>query len=265
MVPEILYPQSGVLIVAVLMGAIALGTELGYRLGQRGSGEQNDLSRAQIRSVQTAILGLLSLLLGFTFSMAMSRFEVRKQMVVQEVNAIGTAALRSHFLPAGTDEEVNGLFRRYVEVRLESVRTTQQGSEERAGFDHESGRIQQQLWRLANEAAEADPRSVPLGLFVHAVNELIDSKTRRDVAVANHVPESVLVFLLTFAVVVSVILGYGNGLAGRRIRLLTAAHSVIVVCVVAVIIDLDRPQQGFARISQQSMIRLEEDLRAKQR
>ena len=216
-------------------------------------------------SIQAATLGLLALLLGFTFAMALSRFEYRKQMVVQESNAIGTAALRSQFLPTYRDDEVDKLFRRYVEIRLESVLRTTQGSSERAQLDVEVRQIQRRLWSIATEAAEADPRSIPSSLFVHAMNEVIDIKTKRDIAVANHVPESVLLFLLVFAAAAAVVLGYGNGLAGARIMSLTAAYGVIVVLVIVLIMDLDHPQQGLARTSQQSMIQLREVMDAGRR
>jgi hypothetical protein len=258
MVTEFLYQQSAVLIAIVLLGAMGLGAELGYALGRRSRQTQNELTRTQIISMQASLMGLLALLLGFTFAMALSRFEYRKQMVVQESNAIGTAALRSQFLPTSRDDEVDELFCRYVEIRLESVLGTCQGSLDRERLDIEDRQIQLQLWRIANEAAEADPRSIPLGLFTHAVNEVIDIKAERDIAVANHVPEIVLIFLLAFAVLAAVVLGYGNGLAGARMMSLTAAYCVIVVLVVVLIIDLDHPQQGLARTSQQSMIQLQE-------
>ncbi len=116
-----------------------------------------------------------------------------------------------------------------------------------AGFeqlDLQVRQIQRRLWRIANEATEADLRSIPLGLFTHAMNEAIAIKTKLDIAVANHVPESVLLFPLAFAVHAAVVLGYGNGLAGGRIMSLTVAYCVIVVLVIGLIIDLDHPQQG---------------------
>jgi len=262
---EILYQQSEVLIALALLGCMGLAGELGYRIGRRGRRTHNELTRTQIIGMQAAILGLLSLLLGFTFAMALSRFEYRKQMVVQESNAIGTAALRAQFLPASHDDEVARLFRRYVEIRLTSVLQTAQSSPAREQLDAETRELQRRLWHIANEAAEADPRSVPLGLFTHAVNEVIDIKAKRDIAVANHVPESVLLFLLLFAVLAAAVLGYGNGLAGARIASLSAAYLVIVVLTVVLIIDLDRPQSGLARVSQASMIQLEEILDAGRR
>jgi len=265
MATEFLYQQSAVLVAIALLGVMVLGAELGYRLGRKGRRTHDEPTRTQITSIQAATLGLLALLLGFTFAMALSRFEYRKQMVVQESNAIGTAALRSQFLPTSRDDEINELFRRYVEIRLESVLHTVQGSSAREQLDLEVRHIQHQLWRIANEAAETDPRSISLGLFTHAVNELIDIKTKRDIAVANHVPESVLLFLLAFAVLAAVVLGYGNGLAGGRVMSLTAAYCAIVVLVIVLITDLDHPQQGLARTSQQSMIQLQEIMNARRR
>lgn len=265
MTTEFLYQQSEILIAVVLLGFMLFGGELGYRLGCRGRQTHNDLTRTQIMSIQVATLGLLSLLLGFTFAMALSRFEYRKQMVVRESNTIGTAALRTQFLPTSDDVEVSELFRRYVGIRIESVLQTEQSSPERKQLDIETRQIQRRLWQIANEAAESDPTSLPLGLYTQALNQMIDIKTQRDVAVANHVPESVLLFLLGFTVLAAVVLGYGNGLAGARNTILTAAYFVIVVFVVLLIIDLDHPQQGLARTSQTSMIELQEILHAIER
>jgi hypothetical protein len=258
MTPELLYDTPQARIAVILVAALLLASELGYRLARRGRQPHSDLKRTQITSIQAGLLGLLSLLLGFTFAMALSRFEYRKQMVVQESNAIGTVALRSQFPPASRADEVSGLLGRYVRIRLESVVDTAQASAARARLDIEATQLQRRLRHLAHEAAEADVRSVPLGLLTHSVNELIDIKTKRDIAVANHVPESVLLFLMGLAVLAAGVLGYGNGLAGARIISLTAAYSIIVVLAIVLILDLDRPQQGLARVSQASMAQLEE-------
>lgn len=265
MVPEILYRRSAVQITIVLLVLMLLGAQLGYMFGRIEYPLYDELARTQFISIQAAMLGLFSLLVGFTFSMALSRFEYRKQMVVQESNAIGTTILRSQFLPERLDAEVKELFRRYVEIRLESVLHTLQGSMERHKLDREDGQIHNRLWRIANEAAESDPRSVPLGLFTHALNDLIDSQTRRDIAIANHVPENVVLFMLGFAVLTVVILGYGNGLAGVALNSLTSVYCLIVAFVMGLIIDLDRPQTGLSRISQQSMLKLYETLDTKRR
>jgi hypothetical protein len=241
----------------LLMGCAGVG---GHMLGRTRRTTEDAMTRVQFVSLQTAILGLLSLLLGFTFAMAMSRYEYRKQMVVLESNAIGTAALRAGFLPVADEARAQALFKRYVQVRLESVMGTSQASVERRRLDEEVFRLQTSLWSLASSAAEADPRSVPLGLFLSSMNELIDIKTRRDIAVANHVPEIVVLFLLGLAIVAIGVVAYGDALAGTRRPGLTAVFAIISALVVLLIVDLDRPQQGLARVSQSSMTLLQQRL-----
>ena len=259
---EFLYGQSEILIALVLVVLLALASEAGFRLGRRKRHAPAIREETQFTSIEGALLALLSLLLGFTFAMALSRFEYRKQMVVQESNAIGTAALRAQLLKEPHQAEAQALFRRYVEIRLDAVFHTEQSSPERRQLDAETRKLQAQLWKIAASSNEADSRSVPLGLFTHAVNNVIDIKSQRDVAVANHVPESVVLLLCGFAILATGVLGYGNGLAGTRIRIPTVAYSVITVLVILLIIDLDRPQQGLARVSQESMIQLQMILNA---
>lgn len=260
---EFLYQQSEVLIALTLLGFLALAGEIGYRVARRGSQRYDESTRSQIVSIQAAILGLLSLILGFTFSMALSRFEYRKQMVVEEANAIGTVALRAQFLPTDHKVDVRALLRRYVEIRLYSVLQTAQSSPERQQLDIETRQLQSQLWQIAGDASLQEPQSVPLGLFTQAVNNLIDVKAKRDTGVANHVPEIVLLLLMGFALLAMGVLTYGNGLTGARSPIPTAAYSIVVVLVVLLIIDLDHPQSGVARVSQASIIQIQEILNSR--
>lgn len=257
---EFLYQRSEALIAVGLLLVFALSGFVGRQIGLRMRKGDTEVNRAQVISITAAILALLSLLLGFTFSMALSRFEYRKQMVVQESNAIDTAARRSGFLPVSDHAEVDSLLLRYVDIRLGSVLGTDESSTARDRLDAEGRAIHRGLWALAAEAAGASPQSVPLGLFAQSVNDLIDMKAKRDVAVANHVPESALIFLFGLAVLAAGFLGYGDGLTGSRSPTATAAFSFIVALVILLIIDIDRPQRGLARVSQESMIQLQEIL-----
>ena len=265
MTTEFLYEKSEVLIALAFFVFLALACELGYWLGHSRRITLTESDQTQFTNIQATILGLLALLLGFTFSMALSRFENRKQMVVQEANAIGTAALRSQFLPATYQIEVEEIFNRYVEIRLDSVLNTAQSSPERQQLDAETVQLQVRLWEIASTALLAEPQSLALSLFTQSLNALIDIKSQRDVAVANHVPESVLVELLVFSILAMAVVGYGNGLAGKRNLIPMVVYSVIIVLVILIIIDLDRPQQGLARISQESMIQVQSMLRSRQR
>src|SRR5262245_53246974 len=119
---DLLYYRSELLIVLALFGLLVLGGELGFRAGRRARTARGEHPRARIGEMQGALLTIFAVLLGFTFAMALWRFDVRKRVVVDEANAIGTAVLRSRFLPESARGDVTDWFRRYVEVRLEARR-----------------------------------------------------------------------------------------------------------------------------------------------
>jgi hypothetical protein len=248
-----------------LLALLVLASELGFRAGRQRGPTSSDAVRQQVGNIQTALLALFALLLAFTFSMALSRFDQRRQLVVREANAIGTATLRARLLPPPQRVEAAGLFRRYVEVRLEAARGANLPTPRHQVLDDEAGLIQERLWRSAVAAAEADPRSVPAGLFTQAMNELIDLKGERDAALANHVPESVLALIFAFAVLAMGVVGYENGYAGARTLGVTTLLCALTALVILVIVDLDRPRRGLIRISQESMVSLQKNLEAPER
>jgi len=110
------------LIVTIVIALFLSAIEIGFRLGRRGKAKGNEPTRSQVNVLQAASLGLLALLLGFTFSMALTRFDTRKQLVLDEANAIGTTFLRAQLLPDPARKEVSDLLRRYVDVGLSFTR-----------------------------------------------------------------------------------------------------------------------------------------------
>jgi hypothetical protein len=175
-------------------------------------------------------------------------------MVVKESNAIGTAVLRSKLLPENQRTKMIELFRKYVNVEFSITSRPNVPLEERKELNKEGKRLQTLMWDEAFAATENNPLSVPAGLFATSINQLIDVKTERDIALSNHVPEIVLLGLLLFAALAIGILGYGNGLAATHAR-----YPAIILCIVItisfiLIIDLDRPNRGLTRVSQESMI-----------
>ena len=253
----LLYDTPEWIILLVLLGLLCIAGESGHRLGRRKKMEAPEMVRTQASGVQSAFLGLFALLLGFTFAMALSRFDLRKEMIVREANAIGTASLRARLLPEPQRARVGALFLGYIENRVASGRAPTTHTPRQEELAAEASRLQGELWREASAAAEADPRSVPLGLLLQAVNEVIDVKEERDAALANTVPEAVLALLFVFAIVASAFMGYGNGLAGVRTLQTTTIFIILIALVIGVIIDLDRPRRGLIRDSHQSMTDLQ--------
>lgn len=239
--------------------ALFLATmEAGFRLGRRFHREADD-DKAHVGALQATALLLLALLLGFTFSMAVSRFDVRKTLLVDEANAIGTSILRSQFLPEPKRGEVLSLLRDYVDKRLEFYD---------AGIDPErlaaaaraAQQIEQRLWAVTVGATTQDTPSVSAGLFILSLNEMLDNNERRLAAMENHVPEAVIHLLLMVSTVALGFVAYGCGLSRRRHFLMNAVFAVLIALVITIILDIDRPRRGLVRVSQDSMIRLREGL-----
>jgi flagellar basal body-associated protein FliL len=261
-VPEELFYDVGLwLILAVSIGSFLLATEAGFLLGRRSRSSSDDQSKSQVYTIQGAALGLLALLLGFTFAMAMSRYDLRKQMVLEESNAIGTTFLRAQLLPEPQRKEVSNLLRRYVEVRLEFYAAVSDQKMLREVSD-KTEQLHNQLWALGVAVGEKDPRAVTTGLFLQSLNETIDLHAKRLTAVENHVPEITLVLLYFVAVMATGLIGYGCGLSGLRNFFVTIISSILIAAVIMVIIDLDRPIRGLIRVSQQRMIDLRDNLKA---
>lgn len=256
MTEEYLYGQPEWLIGLATLVLLIISVEVGYWIGLKVNIEMTQSMKSQISTIQTAILTIFTFLLGFTFAMALSRFDNRKEMVVKESNAIGTAVLRSQLLPEHQRAKMNELFKEYVNVEFSITSRANVSLEEVKVLNEKAKQLQTLMWNEAFTATESNPLSVPAGLFATSINQLIDIKTERSIAISNHVPEIVLLGLLLFAALAIGILGYGNGLAATHAR-----YPAIILCIVItisfiLIIDLDRPNRGLTRVSQESMVDL---------
>lgn len=255
-----LYRQNEFVVIAVLVALLFSATEIGFRRGRSARARLEEAARSHHSTLQTGVMGLLALLLAFTFSMSSTRYETRKLLLVDEANAIGTAWLRSRMLPEPDRSTVGGLIRDYTGLRLDSYLSL--ASERSVNVALVKAReLQNQLWSQAVGAANKDARSIPIGLFVGSLNDLIDVAARRDAARGNHVPQPVLLFLFLVSILTMGLVGFGCGLGAHRNFSATAMICLFVGLVILVIIDLDRPRRGFIEISQQPMMELRQSLR----
>ena len=224
-------------------------SEVGRRLGARTA----DGGGTNISTLESAILALLALMIGFTFAMALSRFESRREAVLNEANAIGTTALRARLLPAPHRAEALTLLREYVKIRLDITQRVPSPKEMDAAIAR-SNEIHEALWQQAKAAATKDSGMVPTGLFIQALNEMIDNQETRLTAVRNRVPTIVVIALYAIATVASGFTGYASGLEARRPRLPANITMILICAVILLIQDLDRPRAGFITTSQQPMV-----------
>ena len=235
-----------VVIFAVSVIVILLAGEVGRWLGGRAARHGED----SVSTLEGAILGLLALMIGFTFAMALSRFEARRDAVLLEANAIGTTALRARLLPAPYNGEVLKLLREYVQLRLDITRRAPSPAEFSAMLSR-SNAVQEALWQKAKAVAAQDNAMVPTGIFVQSLNELIDDQEKRLAAVRNHLLNVILLALYGVATVAIGFAGYTSGLQARHSRLPVWLTGLLVAAMIILIQDLDRPGAGFIRVSQE--------------
>jgi hypothetical protein len=226
---------------------ILAASEIGRRIGThaRGGGD--------VSTLETAVLGLMALMIGFTFAMALSLFEARRDAVLSEANAIGTTALRARLLPQPERGEVLKLLREYVTVRLDITKRPVSRLELAAAVD-KSNALQEALWQQAKAMSAKDASMVPTGLFIQTLNEMIDQHGKRLAALRNRVPNTVMLALFGIAAVGTAFTGYGSGVEARRTRLPLYLMALLLSAVLLLILDLDRPAAGFIEVSQQPMI-----------
>jgi hypothetical protein len=255
----LLHALSQPAIATLTLVALLVALDLGYRLGARRRTEADDDAKSYFNGMQGSLIGLLALLLSFTFAMAVSRYDLRKDLVLQESNAIGTAALRARLLDEPQRAQVLASLREYVDARLAFYDAgVDRARLEQANAAAES--LHQRLWSAAEAASARDPRSVPVGLFVQSLNDVIDLHEKRLRALENQVPGVVLLLVLGVAVLAFGFVGFGCGFAGRRHGVSTTLVAVLVTFVIVVILDLDRPREGLIKVSQRSMQALKQGI-----
>ncbi|MBT8148815.1 MAG: hypothetical protein KJO24_02710, partial [Gammaproteobacteria bacterium] len=238
-----LYGYSSVVISAILFVLIIFANELGYWLGRFVQAKTDSEIKSLTGAVQASILGLLALLLGFTFSMSMQRYDQRSLAVIDEANAIGTALLRAELLPAAYQPQAKQLLEQYVSLRISVSTIDMTRASERAIYAEKMAVLQRVLWNIAIEATRQDANAVTTGSFSTALNQLFDSQGKRNALLQMHVPEVVLILLFMVFIASGSMLGYSSGLSGKRIQVPIVLISLLITLIVFIIIDLDRPKR----------------------
>jgi hypothetical protein len=241
----------------LIIAAVAwLAIELGFRAGRsRRKHHQGERSEA-VNAIQASILALLAFLLAITFGMAAERYGARKTAVTTEANAIGTCYLRADLLPEPIGTEVRSLLRDYVDARLRGVKPGQL----RAAIDR-SEELHAELWSHAAASISMNPGSHGPALFTASLNTMIDLHEIRVVAgVYNRIPLGIWAALYTVSILAMLSVGYGIGLSGSARSITTVALALAFSIVMALVMDLDRPQAGLLTIDQNAMMDVRESM-----
>jgi hypothetical protein len=203
-------------------------------------------------------LGLLAFLLAFTFGMAASRFDTRRQLLLDEVNALGTCYLRADLVPDPERVEIRKRLREYVHLRADTVKRLQTLPQALA----RSETLQDELWSQAVLVAKKDSNSEMRALFVDSLNAVIDFHTKRVVVSQYHIPDAIWLALYGVSMLSMAGVGYQFGLAGARDFAISFCLALAFSIVISLIVDLDRVYEGTLQVSQQPMIELDRKLGA---
>lgn len=238
--------------IAVALGLLLLlgvGEEIGFRSGRRAASDTDARSGAQIGAIQAALLGLLGLLLAFSFGAAGSRFLDRQDLIVQEANAIGTAYLRADLLDEPSRSQLRDALKRYTAFRLEVSRRLDSGIQ--VTDLAENDRLHTVMWGAARDGVLARPAFAQVVL--PPVNDVIDLHSTRLAAGRKKLPALVLGLLILSSALSVGVIGYGGGMAGRRRMMLSAPLIFVIGTALWITIDLDRPRAGLLRLSDEPL------------
>ena len=231
-----------------LFVAIATAAEIGLRIGRRMSTRVTDKDAG---IMATASLGLLALLIAFTYSMALARYDARRSVVLEEANAIGSTANFALMLPQADQSPILDMLRQYTRVRLD-LGVPFNDAKLHDDLDR-SNTLLGKLWQGAVAVTAATQQSLPAYRYVASLNEMNNIAEKRITALRNHVPVEILIMLAATALIGMGFTGYAAGVSGVSRRVAMAIMSALIAFLVVVTQDLARPDRGAIEVSTQAL------------
>ena len=249
---------AGMFLVPLLVVLIPI--LLGQRYGIWRVKKSPDLQNASVGSVVGAAFGLLAFMLAFTFQIAAGRYEARKQLLLDEVTNIRTTWLRAGVIPEPFRSETRKLLLEYVDLRIELASDPSKLSSAMT----RSQQILGKFWEAVEILATQDRSSEMYALFTSSINDLVDNYNQRiTMALEYRIPPAILGVLCIITFLSMLALGYQFGISGKgsfRINFLLAA---VFAMVMFLILALDRPETGLAKMNQKPMLTLQQQLNGK--
>jgi hypothetical protein len=232
---------AALFIVGLLIACIEFGRR--FRLRRR-----EEKASSGLGVIDGAVFGLMALLLGFSFSGAVSRFDIRRELIVQETNAIGTAWLRVDLLPEAAQPQIREDFRAYLDARLAFYKNLAHDRTKALDELALSEKLQTKIWAESIAAAKQTGSTAVLTLIASSLNEMIDITTTRVVALQTHPPLPIYITLVLLAMASSLIAGFGMGDTEKRPWLHTLVFAIALTLTLYTIIDLEFPRVGIIRV-----------------
>jgi len=246
------------LLALVMVAVLVMIVEIVYRSGARWKDAPDSL-RSQVSGIGAAMLGILGVLLGFTLSMAIARWDARRDVITKESNAIGTLWLRAGFFEEPLREELRSVLRDYTDTRialggsrgdLDALRTAQS----------EGVALHAKLWSVVERADQPGVSPATLSTLIMAANEVIDLHELRVASIENFLPAFLILLLPGVAAVAVAALAWSFGTTTERGRTPILLLTLLIGAVILLIMDVNRPQRGAIGVGVAPLERLQESV-----
>lgn len=242
------------LVEVIIFMLIILFYLLGYRVRTRITGKDPGISNKELGAINGTLLGLLGLLLAFTFGMASARYDARRKLIVEEANNISTVILRTEILPDSLTHTLKEKLKTYVETRI-GFYTAGMDKAKMKEYTLQGDNTSKEIWNMVAAYAKKENALVKTSELVPALNAMIDiTTTRREAGEAN-IPDSIMYFLLLLCCCSSFLLGYDNRHTIDWILLI--GFAIVLSITVITIIDLDRPRSGLINMDSTNQLIVE--------
>ena len=246
----------GLCTVAGMFAGMLLLLEAGRRLGARRLAEDPDGVKSGAGAVEGAVFGLMALLIAFTFSGAATRFDVRRALVIEEANDIGTAWLRLDLLPVTSQPPLREKFRDYVDARIAVYAKLPDLAAATIDLNRATA-LQSEIWQGAVAACRDSGSSPATMLLLPALNQMIDITTVRTVAAQTHAPLVIYVMLGLLVLAGSLLAGYDIAIGKHRNWFHSFAFAMIMSLAIYVILDFEFPRLGLIRVDAYDQVLLD--------
>lgn len=242
---SLLYNTSSITICILLLAGIGVFYITGNKLGIYRSKKNPLVLSEGVGPLEGALMGLLALLLSFTFSMSASRFDERRSSVIHEANTIGTAILRAELYPDSSKIAFRKDFKEYVYARIAYY---QAGNNDKKidSCLQVTAEIYGLLWQRAADLSVQSGSVMPHSQMVPALNDMIDAVTSCDASRLARVPDPILWLLIMLTLLVSMIIGYSRN-EKKNDWVILGLYSLMTVLTIYTILDLDRPRRGLIK------------------
>jgi hypothetical protein len=235
------------LILPIFLAAFCAASAIGCWLRRRARNRLIEADLEDFKFVLGSTLTLLGLIIGFTFSMAVNRYDLRKNYEEQEANAIGTAFVRADLLPSAEAAKVRALLIRYLDARI--LKYGERDPQRLREMSAQTARLQSELWSAVTGPATAQPTPVN-ALVLAGMNDVLNSQGYTQAAWWNRIPVEAWALLIIIAFFCNVLIGYGaQGKSALLLAILPFALSISL----SLIADIDSPRGGLIRVHPQNL------------